>query len=423
MEVVTVTAIGALLGLLLAILLIFKKFPVFYALFIGALFGGLLGGANLSETISLMTNGAQGMITSILRILAAGILAGVLIKTGSAAAIAHAIIKGLGSERALLAIALATMILTFVGVFIDISVITVAPIALEIGKELGYSRTALLMAMIGGGKSGNIISPNPNSIAVSDGFGVSLTQVMLAGLIPALIGVMFTAWLAKRLINKGSQIEQTGTSRDDQTAENLPYLWKALSGPILAIVLLSLRPLFNIMIDPMLALPLGGLFGLIMVGHVKHLQEYTQYGLSKMINVAIILLGTGLIAGVITNSTLGDVLTNSLDSLGLPAYLLAPLAGIFMSAATASTTSGSAVGSAVFSPTILSSGVSPISGAAMLHAGATVLDHLPHGSFFHATGGSVSADFKECLKLIPYESLVGFVLTIVSTSIYGILGG
>ncbi|MCR8969892.1 GntP family permease [Facklamia sp. 7083-14-GEN3] len=423
MEVVTVTAIGALLGLLLAILLIFKKLPAFYSLFIGALFGGLLGGANLSETIGLMTNGAQGMITSILRILAAGVLAGVLIKTGSAAAIAQAIIKSLGRERALLAIALATMILTFVGVFIDISVITVAPIALEIGKELRYSRTALLMAMIGGGKSGNIISPNPNSIAVSDGFGVSLTQVMLAGLIPALIGVLFTAWLAKRLINKGSQIEQTGTPSEEQVAEKLPDLWKALSGPFLAIVLLSLRPLFNIMIDPMLALPIGGLFGLIMVGQVKHLQEYTQYGLSKMINVAIILLGTGLIAGVIINSTLGDVLTNSLDSLGLPAYLLAPLAGIFMSAATASTTSGSAVGSAVFSPTILSSGVSPIGGAAMLHAGATVLDHLPHGSFFHATGGSVSADFKECLKLIPYESLVGFVLTIVSTIIYGVLGG
>ncbi|MGX7109044.1 GntP family permease [Facklamia miroungae] len=423
MDGITVTAIGALLGLLLAILLIFKKVPAFYALFVGALVGGLLGGANLVETISLMTNGAQGMTTSILRILAAGILAGVLIKTGSAAAIAHAIIKGLGRERALLAIAIATMILTFVGVFIDISVITVAPIALEIGKELGYSRTALLMAMIGGGKSGNIISPNPNSIAVSDGFGVSLTQVMLAGIIPALIGVLFTAWLAKTLIKKGSQIENTGTPIEEQSVENLPHLWRALSGPFLAILLLAMRPLFNIIIDPMLALPLGGLFGLLVVGQFKHVQEYIQYGLSKMMHVAIILLGTGLIAGVITNSTLGDVLTNSLNSLGLPAYLLAPLAGIFMSAATASTTSGSAVGSAVFSQTILSSGVAPINGAAMLHAGATVLDHLPHGSFFHATGGSVSADFKECLKLIPYESLVGLVLTLISTLIYGVFGG
>lgn len=60
-------------------------------------------------------------------------------------------------------------------------------------------------------------------------------------------------------------------------------------------------------------------------------------------------------------------------------------------------------------------------GAAMIHAGSTVLDHLPHGSFFHATGGSVFLSMKERLKLIPYESLVGLTLTIVSTIIYGVI--
>ena len=57
----------------------------------------------------------------------------------------------------------------------------------------------------------------------------------------------------------------------------------------------------------------------------------------------------------------------------------------------------------------------------MIHAGATVLDHLPHGSFFHATGGSVFLGMKERLKLIPYESLVGLTLTIASTIIYGVI--
>ena len=51
----------------------------------------------------------------------------------------------------------------------------------------------------------------------------------------------------------------------------------------------------------------------------------------------------------------------------------------------------------------------------MTNAGATVIDHLPHGSFFHATGGSIGMDLKERLKLIPYESLVGLVL--VTTSV------
>ena len=99
---------------------------------------------------------------------------------------------------------------------------------------------------------------------------------------------------------------------------------------------------------------------------------------------------------------------------------MAPLAGILMSGATASTTSGTAVGSQVFGSTLLELGVPAINSAAMIHSGATVLDHLPHGSFFHATGGSVSMSMKERLSLIPFESLVGLTLTVVSTIIYGV---
>lgn len=419
--IITVSALGALLGLLLSIILIFKKVPPFYALFVGALVGGILGGASLPDTVKLMTLGSQGMITSILRILSAGILAGVLIKSGAASSIAYTIIKKLGAKRALLALAIATMILTSVGVFIDIAVITVAPIALEIAKNAGYSRTSILLAMIGGGKCGNIMSPNPNAIAVSDAFNVPLTNVMIAGIIPAIVGVIMTYWISNKIKNKGTMVQasEIDLSRKDNA---LPSFAKSLTGPIVAIILLSLRPIMDISIDPMIALPLGGIVGILVLGDAKKIVEYIEYGLSKMVNVAIILLGTGLIAGIITNSTLGDVLISAIQSMGLPAFLLAPISGILMSAATASTTSGSAVASSVFGETLINSGVASLGSAAMMQAGATVLDHLPHGSFFHATGGSVTMKFNERLKLIPYESLIGITLTIVSTLIYGILG-
>ena len=63
-----------------------------------------------------------------MRILAAGVLAGVLIESGAATTIAETIVKKLGETRALLALALATLILTAVGVFVDVAVITVAPL-------------------------------------------------------------------------------------------------------------------------------------------------------------------------------------------------------------------------------------------------------------------------------------------------------
>ncbi len=92
-----------------------------------------------------------------------------------------------------------------------------------------------------------------------------------------------------------------------------------------------------------------------------------------------------------------------------------------MSMATASTTTGTAVASGVFSSTLLELGVSGLDGTAMIHAaGATVLDHLPHGSFFHATGSSVNIAVHERLKLLPYETLEGFTIAAVSALMLGI---
>lgn len=158
------TTVGALIGLAVAIILIIKKLQPAYSLILGALIGGIIGSGSLVTTVNTMVSGGEGMISSVLRIMTSGILAGTLIKTGAAEKIAEVIVEKLGEKRALAAISLATMIICAVGVFIDISVITVAPIALAIGKKSGYHKEALLLAMIGGGKAGNIISPNPNTI-------------------------------------------------------------------------------------------------------------------------------------------------------------------------------------------------------------------------------------------------------------------
>jgi gluconate:H+ symporter, GntP family len=415
---IQVSAFGAIVALVVAIFLILKKVSPAYGMIAGALIGGLVGGVDVTNTVTLMMEGAKGIIPAVLRILAAGVLAGVLIESGAAAVIAETIVKKAGETRALLALAIATMILTTVGVFIDVAVITVAPIALAIANRAGISKTAILLAMIGGGKAGNIMSPNPNAIAAADAFQIPLTSVMAAGIIPAIFGLTVTYILAKKLVNKGSMV--TAEESETNIQGKLPLIVPAIVAPLVTIILLSLRPLFDINIDPMIALPAGGIAGALAMGRIRQINDYAIAGLNKMSGVAIMLLGTGTLAGIIANSGLKDVLINSLDALGLPAFVLAPVSGIFMSAATASTTAGTAVASQVFGSTILEMGITALAGAAMVHAGATVLDHLPHGSFFHATGGSVNMEIKERLKLIPYETAIGLTLAIVSTLIFGI---
>lgn len=414
----TVSALGALIALIVAIFLILKKVSPAYGMLVGALVGGLVGGADLSQTVSLMIGGAQGITTAVMRILAAGVLAGVLIESGAANTIAETITNKLGETRALLALALATLILTAVGVFIDVAVITVSPIALALARRTDLSKPAILLAMIGGGKAGNLMSPNPNAIAAADTFHLPLTSVMMAGIIPAIFGLILTYFLAKRLRNKGSRVSAQEVVVVE--TQNLPSFLTALVAPLVAIFLLALRPLADIKVDPLIALPLGGLIGALCMGKLRQANNYAISGLGKMAPVAIMLLGTGALAGIIANSGMKDVLIEGLKHLGLPSYILAPISGALMSLATASTTAGTAVASNVFSSTLLELGVSSLAGAAMIHAGATVFDHMPHGSFFHATGGSVNMDMKERLKLIPYESAVGLIMTIVSTLIFGV---
>lgn len=86
-----------------------------------------------------MISGVNDVTPAVIRILTAGVLSGILVKTGAAASISNTIIYRLGERHVFFALAFATMLLTAIGVFIDVAVITVAPIALSIGPETGGS--------------------------------------------------------------------------------------------------------------------------------------------------------------------------------------------------------------------------------------------------------------------------------------------
>ena len=415
------SAIGALVGLILAIVLIIRKVSPTYSLILGAFVCGVLGGLSVPETVSIMIDGVKDITPAILRILTAGVLSGVLIKTGAAASISQTIVHKVGNRHVYLALALATMLLTTTGVFIDVAVITVAPIALTIGRQLLIPKAKLLLVMVGGGKCGNIISPNPNTIISAENFNADLSSVMFVNIIPAIIGLFVTAYIVVHFLPKVGDMVKDDLNEDD-SSDNLPSFAKSMVAPIVTIGLLALRPIFGIVVDPLIALPAGGLAGILAMRKWDKLSISIGYGLDKMSTIAILLVGTGTIAGIVKASTVKDFLLQALAQTNLGEVLIAPFSGALMSAATASTTAGATIASASFAETITSAGISAVWGAAMINVGATVLDHLPHGSFFHATGGSTYMKMNERMKIIPFETLIGLVLTICSVSVYFVLG-
>ena len=351
-----------------------------------------------------------------IRVLAAGMLAGVMMESGAAESIANAIVQKLGEKKAILSLALSTMVITAVGVFIPVAVLIVAPIALSVGKSTGISKLSLLIALSGGGKAGNIISPNPNTIAAANGFD------------PAVFGLITAVVLANIMRSKGSMVKETDLV-EEQTKELLP-LKKALIAPVLAIVLLLLNPIGAVLnisfikslnIDALYILPLASVVGTIAIGQTKQLAFYASSGLKRVTDTVLILIGAGAIAGLISVSDLSTQIVHLISVMGISGTFLAPISGILMGLAVGSTSTAVILATGSFGPAILDMGTSSLSAAVMVHTGATVIDSVPQGNYFHITAQSMNMTIKERIRVIPYEMCVGGVMTIVATILYGFI--
>lgn len=422
---------GALIGLALAIYLILKKLNPVYSLMLGAIIGALLGGASLTGTIDILVKGEQSVMGTVLRVLAAGMLAGVMMESGAAETLARTIVDKLGDRMAILSLALATMVITAVGVFIPVAVLIVAPIALEVGRRMHISKIALLVALSGGGKAGNIISPNANTIAAAKGFGLELSQVMIADFIPAAVALIVTVIVARLLVKKGDAVMEAdlGDMVDSDTG-NLPTLGQAVVTPILAIVLLLLNPigqvahltlLTKVNLDATYVLPFAAIVGALVMKKGRELRDYARVGMTRMTDVVLILIGAGAIGATITSSNLPQLLIKGVEASHMPGVLLAPISGILMAAATASTSTGVILATGSFAKAILGFGVAPLAAAAMVHTGAIVIDQLPQGNYFHVTANAMHMDLRQRSQGILYEAMVGGSAMLTATILYGFL--
>jgi GntP family gluconate:H+ symporter len=422
--------IGVLAGLAVGIFLIVRKLNPVAALFIGTVVGAIVGGVNIQESLRYIISGSASVMGINARVIASGVLAGMLIESGAAETIARTIVKKLGVSRVLMALTLAAAIITASGIFITVCIVMMAPIALSVAKQARVSKMAVLLAVCCGAKSGNIISPNPNAVTVSEAFGVPLGQVMIGGIVPLLFGIVLTVILARFLRNKGSNVTEEDVSEGDEQTKFLPSFSKAIVGPVVAISLLLLGPVSNLMgigflrnfhLDAFFVLPIAAITGALVMGKGRNIISYANSGILRMLPIVMILIGAGALGGIITGSNLPEMVIAGIDKMGLPDMLLAPLSSTLMAAAAASTATGTLLACASFGETILALGIAPLSAAVMMHAGAMFIDVMPHGNIFLASKESFKISMKERLKLMPYEIAIGAVMVISATILFGLI--
>ena len=424
---ISVGVIGVLLALVISIFLIIKKMNPALAMFAGVFIGALVGGASLSQMLDIVILGSRQVVGINIRIIAGGFLVGALIETGAAETIARGIVKGLGEKRAVLAITLSAMIVTGVGVFIPVAMLVVAPVAMSVAYKANISKFAAILAVSGGGKAGNIMSPNPNTIAAAESFGLPLSEVMLGGIIPGLVALVVTVLLCNMVKAKHFKVEDK--DMEDANTDKLPSFGKAIIAPAVSIGLLMLNPIGDILgidfistatlpMDPFYVLPIGAIIGLIAMGQGRRITEYAQKGALRMAPVVLMLFGAGAIGGLITTSVFPDMIENALHNLGIPTAFLAPLSSAIFASAAGSHAAGVIIGAEAFAATILAAGVPAMAGAVMLHAGGAFLDIIPHGNIFLATQEGMKCSMTERIKVIPWETAVGGAMTLTTIVMY-----
>ncbi|MOA04553.1 hypothetical protein D3C78_1241140 [compost metagenome] len=209
-----------------------------------------------------------------------------------------------------------------------------------------------------------------------------------------------------------------------------PPLGRSIIAPVVAVVLLMITPLgsilgidalANLKIDALYVLPIAGVIGMLAMGKANKILEYSTAGLNRMTATVLILIGAGGIAGLISASDLSVQVVSLIEASGISGTFLAPIAGILMAAATASTSTGVILTTGSFGQAILDMGTAPLAAAVMAHTGATVIDSLPQGNYFHVTGGAMKMSIKQRMSVIPYEAIVGLTMTIVATILYGFI--
>lgn len=461
-----ISFIGVLIGLATTIYLIIKKLNPAVSMFLGAIIG-YVAGSLISGTFYLShivphiiigvepgMGGASSMTGVVVRIMAGGVLAGALIESGAAESIARGIVNSLGEKRALAAIALSSMVIVSVGVFIPVSVIVLAPIALSVAQKSDISKFATILALSGGAKAGNIISPNPNSIAAAafpfggsgageriselggvHGLGpehaIGLSDIMIGGFVPAVATIIFTIFIVGKFKNNNAAGFVTDADMADiEAGSNLPPFSKAIIAPATAIFLLMLTPLGNIFgiealarldLDAFLVLPFAAFVGSVAMGKHKDIIDFTTKGVLRMAPVCLMLIGAGALSGLILNSDFPAVMANSMLAMGIPSMFLAPLSGTIMATATGSAAAGVIVSVSAFGEILLQDGLTPLAAGVMINAGSNFLDYVPHGNYFLAGQQSMKVSMVERMKVMPWEALIGAVLTITAVVIFGIL--
>lgn len=241
--------LGILLSLFLLMFFAYRGFSVILFAPIFALLAAVSQGLSpMPAYTELFMGKAVVYIKSFFPVFMLGAVFGkVMEETGLARSVAHAIIKGLGKERAMLAVVLAGVVLTYGGVSVFVVVFAIYPFACSLFKEAEIPKRLLPPTIAIGAFTISMDSlpgtPQIQNIIPTNFFGTNVYAApvlgTLGGLIIATLSLMWLEHRRKKAVAAGEGYGTNHINEPTLTEDMKEVDWKLAAIPLIAVLVVN----------------------------------------------------------------------------------------------------------------------------------------------------------------------------------------
>ena len=392
--------IGLLVGIICLIFMIIKtKIHTFLALIVATIIVGIVGGMEYPQIIGSITKGFGGTLGSIGIIIGFGVMMGQLFEvSGAAKKMALCFLKIFGKGKEELAMAI-TGFLVSIPIFCDSGFVILTPLIKAISKETKKSIVSLGLALATGLViTHSLVPPTPGPVGVAGIFGVSVSSIILYGIliaIPMVLGcLIFSKYAGKKIwqiptedgkwTRDKNYVDNSETSSVYDEA-NLPSAFLSFSPIVVPIILILLGTVTTTM----------------------------KLGVKSAGTIILITGAGGAFGMLIRDSGVGDVIANSLVNTAIPPILLPFIIATLIRFIQGSGTVAMITAASITAPIISKLNVNPVLAALAACVGSLFFSYF-NDSFFWVVNRSIGiTEGKEQLKLYSVASTIAWAIGIV----------
>lgn len=334
--------------------------------------------------------------------LCGGIFARVMEETHSAIAISKALIKIFPKKYLLFTMPIIGGILQYCGISVWLCLYALIPIALSLMEEADIPRRFLPIFLLAGTITVGQVAPGtpamqnliPMQILQGMGYDVNASSGMVIGWI-TVVGMLISAlWILNILVNRarrhGEIFERKVSDGVEPEFEYLPPMWKALIGPICAIIFVNVQ----ILSDASYNILLGGVVACIVnFNHMdwsfSNIKKHLEAAVGSTLNLLLTMSAVIGLGSVVKATPAFTSIINAIVNINAgPAVSLAIAVNI-VAGISSSASGGEAIVVPMLGQTYIDMGLTPAAVHRITALSCIGLDSLPQN-------GAINAALKVC---------------------------